>query len=348
MAISRILHNWLSHLKAVPLVPLLLILGLVLVDLVFVNIKRVKPAEEPDYSLYEQTLLDDNAQKLEGSAFVNNASPLGELQVSGSLEDFAGFVLVEKGSLLNDAKTTSNIEELRNGLLSYGVEEGDNLSSIAAQFGISVNTVIWANDISDSSLIQPGEELVILPVSGILHVVAEGETLPSIADAYDVELSEIATFNENKIAVGDTVVVPHAKPASEKVAAYSGSSLPDLSGYFVAPVANGWNWGELHDANAVDVAAACGTPIVAAADGLVVSVGSPSNWNSGYGGFIRLEHANGTETFYAHNKANLVSVGDRVSQGEQIADLGNTGRVYGVTGCHVHFGVAGAQNPLAR
>ena len=318
------------------------------VDLVYVNIKRVKPAEEPDYSLYEETLLDDNAQNLEGSAFINNTSPLGELQVSHSSADFAGFVLIEKGSLLNDTRTVSNIEELRNGLLSYSVEDGDNLSSIAAEFGISVNTVIWANNISDSSLISPGEELVILPVSGILHEVKEDETLASISESYGVELEEIATFNENKIVVGDTVVVPHAKPTSEKVAAYSGSNLPNLSGYFIAPVANGWNWGELHDANAVDVAAACGTPIVAAADGIVFSVGLPTNWNSGYGGFVRIEHPNGTKTLYAHNRANLVSVGDNVAQGQQIADLGNTGRVYGVTGCHVHFGITGAQNPLAR
>ncbi len=331
-----------------PFVPLLLIFGLVFVDLAYINIKRVKPAEEPDYSLYEGTLLDDNAQNLEGSAFVNNTSPMGELQVAGSQEDFAGFVLVEKGSLLNDASTISNIEELRNGLLSYRVEDGDNLSSIAAQFGISVNTVIWANDISDSSLIKPGEELVILPVSGILHEVKDEETLTSIADSYGVELNEITTFNSNKVVAGDTVVVPHAKPTSEKVAAYSGSNLPNLSGYFISPVASGWNWGELHDANAVDVAAACGTPIVAVADGVVFSVGLPTNWNSGYGGFIRIEHPNGTKTLYAHNRENLVSVGETVTRGEHIANLGNTGRVSGVTGCHVHFGVAGAQNPLAR
>jgi len=336
------------HLKAVPLVPLLLILGLVLVDSFYINIKRVKPAEGPDYSLYEQTLLDDNAQNLEGSAFVNNTSPLGELQVANSSEDFAGFVLVERASLLNDASTASNIEELRNGLLSYRADEGDNLSAIAAQFGISVNTIIWANDINDSSLIKPDQELVILPVSGVLHIVEDGETLDSIADSYGVELSEIATFNNSKVAVGDTVIVPHAKPASARVATYGGSNLPNLSGYFISPVANGWNWGTLHDGDAVDISAACGTPIVAAADGLVISVGSASNWNSGYGGFIRLEHANGTKTFYAHNRANLVSVGDRVSEGETIANLGNTGRVYGATGCHVHFGVTGAQNPLVR
>jgi len=336
------------HLKAVPLVPLLLILGLVFVDLAFINIKRVKPAEEADISTYEQTLLTDNAQNLEGSSFINNSSPIGELEVAGSSEDFAGFVIVEKNSLLNDVKTASNIEELRNGLLSYRAEDGDNLSSIAAQFGISVNTIIWANDIENSSLIQPGQELVILPVSGILYVVEDGETLDSIAEKYSVELGEIATFNDSKLSVGDTVVVPHAKPKSERVAVYSGSNLPSLSGYFINPVSNGWNWGQLHDGDAVDISAACGAPVVASADGLITSIGSAANWNSGYGGFVRVEHTNGTRTFYAHTSANLVSIGERVSQGEHIANVGNTGRVYGSTGCHVHFGVTGAQNPLVR
>lgn len=329
------------------MVPLVIILALTLINLVYVNIEKVRPAEAPDTSFYEESLLNDNAQNLEGPAFINGASTLGELQPASSYEDFAGFVLVERGSLLNDATTGSNVEELRNGLLSYRVEDGDSLSSIAAKFGISVNTVVWANDIENSSLIKPGEELVILPVSGVLHEVAEGETLNSIREAYGVEDGDIATFNDRDIAVGDTVIVPNAKPQSERVAAYAGSNLPNLSGYFIAPVENGWNWGELHDAGAVDVAAACGTPILASAEGIVTSVGSPLNWNSGYGGFVRIEHPNGTKTLYAHNKENLVSVGDRVSQGDHIANIGNTGRVYGVTGCHVHFGVTGAQNPLA-
>lgn len=318
------------------------------IDLIYIDIKQVKPAEETDISLYEENLLDDNALHMEGAAFVNNTDPLGELQISHSSDDFVGFVLVEKGSLLNDTKTASNIDELRNGLLSYRIEEGDNLSAIAAQFGISVNTIIWANDIEDSRFVQSGQELVILPVSGVLHVVEEGETLDSIAEEYGVELSKIATFNGSKVAVGDTVVVPHARPKTETVAVYSGSNLPNLSGYFRNPVDNGWNWGTLHDGDAVDVSASCGAPILAAADGLVISVGSPSNWNSGYGGFVRIEHPNGTKTFYAHNRTNLVGVGDRVSQGNTIAQIGNTGRTYGTTGCHVHFGVTGAQNPLVR
>jgi len=340
-----------SHIRAVPFVPLVIVLGLVFVDLVYINIERVYPAEEVDYTSFDETFTDDNAQNLEGSAFVNNTSPMGELDVASSDEDFAGFVVLEKGSLLNDSSPVSNIESLRNGLLSYRVEEGDSLSVVAAQFGISVNTIIWANNISNSSLIKPGQDIVILPVSGVLHEVSEGETLDTIASLYDAPLNELATFNDNKLAVGDTVVVPHAKPTKEGSPTSGGSvqsNLPSVSGYFIAPVSDGWNWGRLHDGDAVDISASCGTPILAGADGVVISAGSPERWNSGYGGFVKMEHANGTRTFYAHNSINNVSVGDRVSQGDVIAKVGNTGRVYGVTGCHVHFGVSGAQNPFTR
>jgi len=350
VAISSILHKFWSHIKAVPFIPLIIILGLVLVDLVYVNIERVRPAEEPDYSLFDETLLDDNAQNLEGSAFVNNTSPLGELDISNSDEDFAGFVLLEQSSLLNDVPPVTNIEELRNGLLSYKIGEGDNLSSIAANFGISVNTVIWANNIADSSLIKPGQEIVILPVSGILHEVKEGETLDSIAGDYDVELNKIATFNDKKLAVGDTVVVPNAKPPATipVVSGIQESNLPSIAGYFIPPVVNGWNWGRLHDGDAVDISTACGAPIRAGADGVVISVGSSARWNSGYGGFVRIEHPNGTKSFYAHTSAVTASVGDNVSQGDTIANVGRTGRVSGTTGCHVHFGVTGARNPFVR
>jgi len=349
MAISSILQKYWPHIKAVSSIPLLLILGLAAVYLVYINIKQVRPAEEVDYSLFGDILLDDNAQNVEGSAFINNTSPLGELDIAYSDEDFAGFVLLERSSLLNDTSPVTNIDELRNGLLSYTAGEGDNLSTIAANFGISVNTIIWANNIENSSLIQSGQDIVILPVSGILHEVEERETLDSIASLYDVELKEIATFNDKKLAVGDTVVVPHAKPTEQTVVVRtSQSNLPSLSGYFASPVENGWNWGSLHDGDAVDISNSCGATILAAADGVVVSVGSTSNWNSGYGGFVRIEHANGTKTFYAHNSVNIVSVGDSVDQGQEIGKIGRTGRVYGSTGCHVHFGVTGARNPFVR
>ena len=109
----------------------------------------------------------------------------------------------------------------------------------------------------------------------------------------------------------------------------------------------GWNWAKLHNYNAVDIANACGTPIYSSAEGLVVE-SSNGDWNEGYGRYIVIEHPNNTKTKYAHNQKNLVSVGDYVAKGDQIAVIGNTGLTHGPTGCHLHFEVNGARNPFAK
>jgi murein DD-endopeptidase MepM/ murein hydrolase activator NlpD len=121
--------------------------------------------------------------------------------------------------------------------------------------------------------------------------------------------------------------------------------------YFVQP-ASGKNWGVLHTHNAVDIANSCGTPVVAAAAGTIVSdsnLGSgASGWNGGFGKFLLIKHPNGTKTRYAHLSKIYVTVGEEVEQGEEIAEIGNTGHVDGVTGCHVHFEVIGGANPFVR
>ncbi|MEL6787100.1 MAG: M23 family metallopeptidase [Cyanobacteria bacterium J06607_15] len=90
----------------------------------------------------------------------------------------------------------------------------------------------------------------------------------------------------------------------------------------------GWRWGRIHQG--IDIAAPIGTPIVAAAAGKVIGVG----WYGGYGNLIKLEHLDGSVTYYAHNHRNLVTLGQKVEQGEQIAEMGNTGNS---TGPHLHF-----------
>jgi murein DD-endopeptidase MepM/ murein hydrolase activator NlpD len=92
----------------------------------------------------------------------------------------------------------------------------------------------------------------------------------------------------------------------------------------------------------IDIAAKHGSDIVAMADGVVTF----SGWKGGYGKIVELRHANGLETRYAHNSANLVKEGDVVRKGEKIAKLGSTGRS---TGPHIHFEVrrnGEAVNPM--
>jgi len=105
----------------------------------------------------------------------------------------------------------------------------------------------------------------------------------------------------------------------------------------------GMRWGRMH--RGIDIAAPIGTPIVAAAPGEVVVAG----WNSGgYGNLVKLKHPDGSLTLYAHNNKVLVQKGQEVDQGQQIAEMGNTGRS---TGPHLHFEIhpkdQGAKNPLA-
>lgn len=104
----------------------------------------------------------------------------------------------------------------------------------------------------------------------------------------------------------------------------------------------GWRWGRLH--RGIDIAAPVGTPILAAAGGKVIDAG----WHRGYGNVIELEHLDGSTTLYAHNNRILVSHGQQVDQGEQIAEMGSTGNS---TGSHLHFEIhfedRGAVNPSA-
>ena len=95
----------------------------------------------------------------------------------------------------------------------------------------------------------------------------------------------------------------------------------------------------------IDIAAPVGTPVVAAAPGVVIT----SGWNDGgYGNLVEIQHPDGSITLYAHNNRNLVRVGQQVDQGQQIAEMGSTGYS---TGPHSHFEIhpsgQGAVNPLA-
>lgn len=283
------------------------------------------------------------------------AVPLVAISPAATDEDAAGFLLLDETAVQNVENPLSGVLSLRDGLMVYKVQEGDTISKIAARFGVSADTFRWANEGLRSQALQIGQELVVLPVSGVLHRVAEGETPESIAALYGVPSEAVLNVNpspfgmkgEGSFKTDASVIVVGGKPL--KGISYASSKLPDLGSYFMKPV-NGWNWGRLHEKNAVDIANACGTPILAAAEGLVLEVGSPRSWNDGYGGYVKIKHPIASEvyTLYSHTEENLVKVGDYVARGDLIAKIGNTGNVHGPTGCHVHYEVYGARNPLAK
>lgn len=299
----------------------------------------------------------DNAAKWSRGgpvAFDNEAAVLIGFLTTDLRQTMPGenFLIFEDASVLGPSDPLSNLVAARNGLKRYKVRRGDTLSSIAASFGITVETIRWAN-LGLRSQLKTGQELIILPVTGILYEVKENDTLESIAALYKIDPESIKEYNPDYQKIfgknSGVLILPYAEPIRRIASTYA-SGLPDLGNYFKLPVI-GWNWGELHEYNAVDIANQCGTPVYASAEGLVVpddTLGDgTSGWNNGYGIFVLIEHPNGTKTRYSHLQKTLVKLGDFVSQGQEIGLLGNTGNTHGPTGCHLHFEVIGAKNPFA-
>ena len=221
----------------------------------------------------------------------------------------------------------------------YVVRKGDTLGEIAEMFGVSTNTIVWANNIKASS-IKEGQELVILPISGVRHVVKSGDTVKSLATKYKADFDEILSYNglaaDAKIKPGDIVVIPDGviSATQTSLAKTSGSqTYPVYSGFYLRPIVGGRKTQGIHGNNGVDLAAPTGVPILASADGKVI-VSRAGGYNGGYGTYVVISHANGTQTLYAHMSKDNVSVGQSVEQGQVIGAVGSTGKS---TGPHVHF-----------
>lgn len=238
---------------------------------------------------------------------------------------------------------------------SYIVREGDTLSSVAKMFGVSANTIIWANNLSRTTGLRVGQTIVILPVTGISYTIAKGDTIKGIAVRYKADVDEILRYNDltldDTIVIGRTIIIPDAEvrvsvPTTRKISAginpAHDTGGPDYSGYYARPVVGGTKTQGLHGYNGIDIAAPVGTPIYAAAAGTVI-VSPTGGWNGGYGTMVIISHPNGTQTVYAHNSKNLVVIGQHVEQGQKIALMGATGKA---TGSHVHFEIRGAKNPF--
>lgn len=240
----------------------------------------------------------------------------------------------------------------------YEVKKGDTIEEVARLFSVSVNTIMWANNLTSRSIAK-GDTLIILPITGIKHTVRKGDTMLSVAKRYKADVADMATYNgidvDAKLAVGDVVIVPDGEieiiPSSTKTTKSTKtkkSKILDVytqstpSGFLTRPVNGGIRTQGIHGHNGIDIAATPGTPIFAAAQGKVI-VAKASGYNGGYGGLIIITHEKGIQTVYAHLRAVYVTSGQTVAQGEQIGELGNTGRS---TGPHLHFEVRGAKNPF--
>lgn len=264
----------------------------------------------------------------------------------------------------------------------YTVKKGDTISTIAQDFGVSTNTIMWANNLKKGQSLKVGTKLTILPITGVKYTVKKGDTLQSIAKKLSADANDIAEYNDVDnlgLKIGMSLIVPDgevvvavvSKPkttttktstSTSKVIKSSnkdgspqtgvvlankgektwGYNEPEAVGYYTHPLPGARKTQDVHGFNGIDFGADKGTPILAAASGRVI-IAKRSGYNGGYGQYVVIEHDNGTQTLYAHASKVLVSVGDTVSKGEKIALVGSTGRS---TGNHLHFEVRGAKNPF--
>jgi len=232
----------------------------------------------------------------------------------------------------------------------YTVKAGDTVLGIAQRFGLQPETLMWANAFIEQNpdRLRIGDQLRILPVDGVLHVVKRGDTLSGIASTYKTDLQTIVAFAGNNIKsindplpIGKEIIVPggvkpYVAPATSAASTtYSVQRPPGApagSGNFSWPAAGYISQGYWRAHPAIDIAGWLGAPVSAADSGFVVTAGG--GWNGGYGNHVLIDHGNGFTTLYAHLNSIFVKPGETVSRGQQIGTMGSTGNS---TGPHLHF-----------
>ncbi|MFA5075978.1 MAG: peptidoglycan DD-metalloendopeptidase family protein [Patescibacteria group bacterium] len=233
---------------------------------------------------------------------------------------------------------------------TYTVQQGDTIGSIAEKFGISVNTVLWENKLTERSYIRPGDKLTILPVSGIKHKVVRGENINKIAQLYGIEVAQVMIANDldvnSSLSIGQELIIPGGK----KLPVYAPTPKPVVRSYVGSAPASatpsstqlqwptsgrritqyfGWKHGGL------DIDGDYSSPIYAAESGTISRYGW-GGWNNGYGNVLAIDHGGGLSTLYAHMSKLFVKLGDTVTRGQTIGMMGTTGHS---TGTHLHFEV---------
>lgn len=277
--------------------------------------------------------------------FLAQTYPIFSSQKSNALE--ISSPTSQKSIIVGDnVFQTSISEKPRDKVISYTVEKGDTLSTVAQKFGISIDTIRWTNNLINDD-ISIGDELSILPVTGIEYKVAKGDTVYSIAKKLDTDPQKIVDFPFNDFANPETFsliegqklivpdgVKPSVQPYIRRSVYIAQGPVSFSSAGFTWPVhgivSQFASWYHM----AIDIAASLGEPIVAAQNGVITSLNT-GTWDSGYGTSIWVSGGGGFDSHYAHLSGLNVGIGDKVTAGKTVLGwIGMTGRT---TGPHVHF-----------
>ncbi len=313
--------------------------------------------EFSDDELIEESFSEESINAQSQLKYLNSLTSIDKGQktvLSDEKEESLSSLSNPKGeAIIKPEITTTKIsKKARKESIEYEVQPGDTISTIAYEFDISVNTILWENNLSSYSLIRPGDILTILPSSGLSHKIVKGNTLGSLAKKYDITEEEVMKANKmtesSTLSIGDVLFIPGGKKTYYAAPVVTTSYNPisiikDIvkpAGTQTAPsnkmawptkgsrITQYYSWRHL----GLDIANKTGTPIYAADAGSVTYTG----WKNGYGYTIIVDHGGGKETLYAHLSKFYVEKGTRVGKGESIAAMGSTGWS---TGSHLHFEV---------
>lgn len=313
--------------------------------------------EEVEINIKELAVTDTRSWR-EGTVKPEGPGPAGELQET-EIQEISGIVAggsaLSKPTILPGTRLPTAdpvVTSERTGNIYHIVQPGEVISRISQNYGLRLDTVLWANGLTSRSYIRPGDKLLILPVDGVIHKVKKGENLSKIALLYGAKTADIVSFNKLKengedIVVGEELVIPSGKkPVPQYVTTPTRSQFGSVAApppSIAAPAGSLYIWptavrritqyfGLRH--TGVDIAGPKGTPLYAARAGKVIR--SQCGWNGGYGCYVILDHGSGITTLYGHASELYVSLGDEVVQGQTLAAMGSTGRS---TGPHIHFEV---------
>lgn len=275
-------------------------------------------------------------------------------------EAFLGVIRDEEGYLLKSVPTIKegatylNRQEV---IVRHEVQEFETLSQIAEKYGLEIKTLLWANNIIDPDKLRAGTKLKIPKTDGVVHIVKKDENINQIATQYKVDVGNIRKYNNlinDIIQVDQVLIIPGGKPIIKKSPQYiavetKGSvkksqpvpkSEAKISGggKMTFPTVGKITQGYKRSHLGIDIGNRSSPGIWAARSGKVIRA-EPTGWNGGYGKMIVIDHGKGIQTLYAHLSQLYVSVGQSVDEGQVIGKMGNSGRVYGPTGIHLHFEV---------
>jgi len=306
---------------------------------------------------FSQTFVNVSMATLSFLAIVFSGKVEELIAVSGNKEAGGSNYLIMASDEIGAAET--QISALPKGeTTEYRVEEGDTVSMIAVKFGVSIDTIMWENNLKSVDQIKPKQILRILPLTGVRYKVSRGETIYSIAKKHQVDAQNIIdypfnTFSNDEIFAlyaGQELIIPDGIKPKEIIVdparylARTVAPIPGVKGEgnFMWPTSGRISQKFYWYHQATDIASRDSPNILAAQGGTVVTAG----WNGGgYGNYVIIDHGNGYKTLYGHmlNNSMVVQPGQRVTQGQKLGIMGSTGRS---TGPHLHFEVIGPKGKL--